>query len=308
VASIFWTLCDGGCLVVPQDHEQKNVAALEQLIATHRVTHWISVPSAYAALLDHAMGEHLTSLRTAIVAGEECRTELVTRHREILPATELFNEYGPTEGSVWCSVYRICDSLGGASVPIGRPIPNARLYILDAHQDPVPIGIPGEVHIGGPGVAFGYLNRPELTAEKFIPDPFSAEPGARLYRTGDLARYLPDGNIEFLGRIDQQVKIRGFGIELSEIEGVLRQHPAVRDAVALVHEGTTGDRHIVAYLVVKREPAPAVSELRSFLRAKLPEYMTPSAFMILAALPLTPNGKVDRNALRPLVTHRSEGA
>jgi acyl carrier protein len=180
---------------------------------------------------------------------------------------------------------------------IGRPITNTHMYILDKHLQPTPLGVPGELYIGGAGLARGYLNRPDLTAEKFIPNPFSDELGARLYKTGDLVRYLPDGNIEFLGRIDHQVKIRGFRIELGEIEAVLSHHPIVQEAVAVVREDRSGDKRLVAYVVPNQKSLPKIHELRNFLQQKLPDYMVPSAFVMLDALPLTPNGKVDRKAL-----------
>ncbi|MDI9701299.1 non-ribosomal peptide synthetase, partial [Burkholderia cenocepacia] len=182
-------------------------------------------------------------------------------------------------------------------VPIGRPIANPRLYLLDAHQQPVPIGVPGELYIGGAGVARGYLNRPELTAERFLSDPFSDQPNARLYRTGDLVRWLPDGNIEYLGRNDFQVKIRGFRIELGEIETQLALHPGVRDVAVIAREDSPGDRRLVAYLCTRDHSPVDIEALRTHLRGQLPEYMVPAAFVWMEQLPLTPNGKLDRRAL-----------
>jgi long-subunit acyl-CoA synthetase (AMP-forming)/aryl carrier-like protein len=210
----------------------------------------------------------------------------------------LINEYGPTETVVGCCVYEISaqTSLSG-SIPIGRPIANTQLYILDRYLQPVPIGVGGELHIGGAGLARGYLNRSELTAEKFIQNPYSDEPDARLYKTGDRARYLPDGNIEYLGRIDSQVKIRGYRIELGEIEETLRQHSAVREAVAIARDDGSGNKRLVAYVIPDKDKLPSISNLRGYLQQKLPEYMVPSAFVTLESLPLTPNGKLDRRAL-----------
>jgi amino acid adenylation domain-containing protein len=214
----------------------------------------------------------------------------------------LWNVYGPTETTIWSTAYNVganrlvaCNKDTPES--IGRPIANTQIYILDPDLQPVPIGIPGELHIGGAGLAWGYLNRPELTQEKFIPNPFSDQPGARLYKTGDLARYLSDGNIEFLGRLDHQVKIRGFRIELGEIEAVLAQHSQVRESVVIAREDQPDDKRLVAYFVPRQEQVPTNSEFRRFLKEKLPDYMVPSAFVLLAQLPLTPNGKIDRRAL-----------
>jgi acyl carrier protein len=182
-------------------------------------------------------------------------------------------------------------------VPIGRPIWNVRIYILDNHRQPVPIGVAGEIYIGGVAVGRGYLNRPELTAERFVPDPFVAKANARMYRTGDLARWLADGSIEFLSRNDLQVKIRGFRIELGDIEAALLQYPQIREVTVDVYEVSPTDKRLVAYLIPQSDAVPTLSELRDFLKSKLPEYMVPSFFMFLDALPLTPNGKLDRNAL-----------
>jgi hypothetical protein len=186
---------------------------------------------------------------------------------------------------------------GAVGLPIGRPIANTQIYLLDRHSNPVPIGVPGEVHIGGPGVARGYVRRPQLTAEKFVSNPFDATPGGRLYKTGDLARYLPDGNIEFLGRLDRQVKIRGYRVEPGEIEAQLGQHPGVRDVAVLIRAPVPEDKQLVAYVVPSQRGAPPIGELRRFLQERLPSYMIPAHFVTLERLLLTPNGKVDRLAL-----------
>lgn len=213
----------------------------------------------------------------------------------------LWNMYGPTETTIWSAACLV--ETRSAIVPISHPIANTQFYILDIHGQLVPIGVPGELHIGGDGLGRGYLNRPELTAEKFIPNPFTDNSAARLYKTGDLARYLPNGEIEYIGRIDHQVKVRGFRIELGEIEALLCQHPKVGETVVVVHSDSVDSQRLVAYVVLHTEQTLAITELRDFLESKLPNYMVPSAFVILEALPLTPNGKIDRKALRvPEVT------
>jgi amino acid adenylation domain-containing protein len=237
-----------------------------------------------------------SALRMMLTGGEKI-------HRYPLDSTPLalVNNYGPTETTVVATSGVVSPTKArkqtDTTPAIGRPIANTRTYLLDQNLEPVPVGLPGELHIGGDGLARGYLNRPELTAEKFVPDPFSGEPGARLYRTGDLARYLPDGNIEFVGRLDHQVKIRGFRVEPGEVEAVLAQHPAVRETVMVAHENGDGDKRLVAYLTAVGASAPSVGELRGYLKEKLPEYMVPSAVIVLKELPLTSNGKVDRKAL-----------
>jgi acyl carrier protein len=223
--------------------------------------------------------------------------------------TRLINAYGASEATIDSSYFEsaaVTLSINGL-VPIGRPFANTQIYILDSHLQPVPVGVAGELHIGGVGLAQGYLNQPKLTEQKFIPNPFSNEPGAHLYKTGDLARYQLDGNIEFLGRLDDQVKIRGFRIELGEIEAVLGQHPAVQETVVVVREDVPGNKRLVAYVVVNQVPAPRIPQLQQFLKQKLPEYMVPSAFVQLSALPLTPNGKIDRRALPAPDTTRPFG-
>ncbi|HCF27097.1 MAG TPA: non-ribosomal peptide synthetase, partial [Cyanobacteria bacterium UBA11049] len=299
VAGIFWTLCSGGTLVFPQAEGEQNIAYLLNLITQNQVTHLLSLPSLYKVVLEQASQQELVSLRSAIVAGESCPPELVIRHLEQLPQTSLFNEYGPTEATVWSSVYHCCSSEIASSVSIGRPIANAQIYLLDRNLHPVPLGVAGEVYISGDGLARGYLNRPDLTAERFIPNPFSNNKTEfYLYKTGDLARYLPDGNIEFIGRIDQQVKIRGFRIELGEIETALAQHPSIRANVVVAREENSGQKRLVAYIVSQPgQVAPTLSDLRHFLEEKLPEYMVPSAFVRISNIPRLPNGKIDLKAL-----------
>ena len=265
------------------------------------------VPSLWKAML-HAIHSGQAacpneSLAYLLFGGEQLSQDLVDSSLTALPNLRIWNIYGPTEATANACVATIRSE---DAVTIGRPIDNTQIYILDSSLQPVPIGVKGELYIGGAGLARGYLNQPDWTAEKFIPHPFSTEPGARLYKTGDLARYLPDGRIEFLGRTDYQVKIRGFRIELGELEAVLREHPAVREAVVLAQEDASGEKRLVAYVVAERESRPAANDLRSFLRQKLPEYMVPSALVLLDALPLMFNGKMDRRALPALERARPE--
>jgi amino acid adenylation domain-containing protein len=236
--------------------------------------------------------------RTFVIGGENLLAESLRLWRESASDTRLINEYGPTETVVGCCVYEVKaeDPLNG-SVPIGRPIANTQLYILDEKLEPVAPGIMGELYIGGAGVARGYLNRPELTRERFLPDSFSGEKEARMYRTGDLARYREDGIIEYLGRADNQVKVRGYRIELGEIEAVLASCPAVQSCVVLAREDTPGDKQLIGYFVPRGDTSATVDEIQAFLRDKLPDYMVPAKFARLESFPLTHNGKVDRNSL-----------
>jgi hypothetical protein len=221
--------------------------------------------------------------------------------QELAPeSVRLVNSYGPTETTVvatMCDLRRQDENGARQNVSIGRPILNTTVFVLDELRRPVPIGVPGELYIGGAGVARGYLNRPELTAEKFISDPFSKDETAKLYRTGDVVRYGADGNIEFVGRVDNQIKIRGFRVELGEIEQALRSNPGVTDSVVVLFEDDAGGKRLVAYIVRASESQPTLTELRNFLKAKLPSYMLPAALETIAALPLLPNGKIDRRAL-----------
>ncbi|MFP4411180.1 non-ribosomal peptide synthetase [Coleofasciculus sp.] len=296
VWEFFWPLLTGARLVVAKPGGHQDSAYLVRLIAEQKITTLHFVPSMLQVFLEEQGLERCSSLRQVICSGEALPFELQERFFARL-GCELHNLYGPTEAAIDVTFWQCQRENHRGIVPIGRPIANTQLYILDRHLQPVPIGIPGELHIGGAGLARGYLNRPDLTEQKFIPNPFSNKTGARLYKTGDLARYLPDGNIEYLGRIDHQVKIRGFRIELGEIEASLAQHPTVRETVVIVREEPCGNKRLVAYIVANQESVPTPSELRYFLKEQLPDYMLPSAFVILEALPLTPNGKVDRRAL-----------
>nr|AYM54552.1 protease do [Racemicystis crocea] len=290
---VFSALANGAVLCLVEDESTLVGAELARVLREQEISAALLVPSALSALPE----ESLPGLRSLIAGAEPCSAELVDRWSA---GRRFFNAYGPTEASVITTIAE-CHA-GTGRPPIGRPIANARVHILDRHLEPVPVGVAGELYIGGVGVARGYHRRAALTAERFVPDPFSTEPGARLYRTGDLVRWRADGNIEFLGRVDHQIKLRGFRIELGEIESALVQHPAVRDAVVLAREDVPSDPRLVAYLVPREAPLPGVSELRSYLHRKLPEYMVPAAFIELSELPRSPNGKVDRRALRAPTT------
>lgn len=243
-----------------------------------------------------------THLRMVIIGGDVVPVEGWHLWRELgLKEVRLINAYGPTEATITTTIYDANTTLEETNtlfrVPIGHPLPDRKIYILDDYNNPTPIGVAGELHIGGAGLAQGYLNHPRLTAEHFVPDPFSTQPGARLYRTGDLARYLPDGTVDFLGRRDHQVKIRGFRIELGEIETLLNQHPAVQETVVVAQEDRLGQKYLVAYIVPHTSPMPSTSEFHTYLGEKLPAYMIPAAFMELNEIPLTRNGKLDRDVL-----------
>ncbi len=296
VWEIWNTLAGGAHLVIPQPDAYGDPAAMVRTIVAQRVTHALIVPSMLELVAREPGFERCVNLRHLFPGGEALSRALVDRIRERLDV-EVVNLYGPTETTINATSWVTETGEGpfAHTVPIGRPITNHRTYILDAGLRPVPVGIPGELHIGGAGVGAGYLGRPELTAEKFVPDPFVS--GGRLYKTGDVCRFRGDGVIEFLGRNDHQVKVRGFRIELGEIEAALLEHAGVAQAVAASCEEVRGDVRLVAYLVPRPGGSPDTAELRVFLRGRLPEYMVPSAFMILPSLPLTPAGKVDRKAL-----------
>ncbi|MGF6440042.1 thioesterase domain-containing protein [Paraburkholderia youngii] len=298
----FWTLLEGATLVLAPPDAHRDPAALVDLIVSQRITTAHFVPSMLVSFMDAKSVDRCTSLRRVLCSGEALPAASVHKVRRLLPWTGLHNLYGPTEAAIDVTAWSCPDEFDGAIVPIGHPIANTRVYLLDGHGAPVPFGAVGELYVGGAGVARGYLNRPELTAERFIGSPFVE--GDRLYRTGDLARYLPDGNLEFLGRNDDQVKIRGFRIEPGEIAARLIEHAWVRDAVVVAQQDGAGEKRLVAYVVCAPEAASngldgseLAGALRAQISAHLPDYMVPAAFVRLAALPLTVNGKLDRKAL-----------
>ena len=300
VLELFWTLARGFTVVLQAESEKLasggdySVAAQ---IRNHQVTHLQCTPSMARFLISTEESlQALRPLRKLMLGGEALPSGLVAQLRPVVSG-EIFNLYGPTETTVWSLAHRVIRD--EAVIPIGRPIANTQIYLLDAHRKPVPLGAPGELYIAGAGVTRGYLNRPELTAEKFLPDPFRPELSQCMYRTGDLARYRPDGDLEFLGRIDNQVKILGFRIEPEEIEAILGQHPDVRAVAVVAREDVPGEKKLAAYLVPGERPiSPA--ELRAYAQQRLPAHMVPAAFLTVDALPETPNRKIDKKALAAL--------
>ncbi|WP_432079889.1 amino acid adenylation domain-containing protein, partial [Streptomyces sp. YPW6] len=290
VLDLFWPLAAGSVVVMARPGGHADAGYLAQAVADERITVLHFVPSMLEALLDYGFTP-LARLRLVFCMGEALTTRLVDRFGAVSGA-ELHDGYGPTEATIAMIFSACAPGTPGVLVPIGRPIANTDIYILDDAMEPVPPGVPGELFIGGVGIARGYVGRPGLTAERFVADPFGGVAGARLYRTGDLARYRPDGVIEFLGRLDDQVKVRGFRVEPGEIEAFLASHPAVRDAVVVVRR-----QQLVAYLTPAGDTLPGVAELREYAGQSLPEYMVPAVFVVLDALPLTPSGKLDRRAL-----------
>jgi amino acid adenylation domain-containing protein len=301
VWEFFWPLQTGARLVLAKPGGHKDAGYLRDLLVAEGITTAHFVPSMLTVFLGEEGIEEATALRRVLCSGEELPHAAAVEFTTRFPHCELHNLYGPTEAAIDVSAWH-CDPAAldeVTAVPIGAPIANLRLHVLDARGNPVPVGVAGELHIGGAGLARGYHRRPALTAERFVPDPFSAEPGARLYRTGDLARWRRDGTVDFLGRIDHQVKLRGLRIELGEIESALREQDGVTEAAVIVREDNPGDKRLVAYLV----GTAATADLKAALKDRLPEYMVPAAFVELDALPLTPNGKLDRKALpAPVVT------
>ena len=297
VWEFFWPLLTGARLVLVRPGGHKDGVYLGQLIGREKITTLHFVPSMLQVFLEQeGLRERCSSLKRVICSGEALLMELQRRFFSVM-GVELHNLYGPTEASVDVT-YWACERNSLLNiVPIGKAIANTQIYILDRQLQLVPLGVCGELHIGGAGLARGYHHSPDLTAEKFIPDPFSGEAGGRLYKTGDLGRYLADGNIEFLGRLDDQVKIRGYRIELGEIENVIRGYEGVGEAVVVAREDEPGDKRLVGYVVWRGGHEGSVGELRGYLQGKLPEYMVPGLFVVMDKLPLTANGKLDRKAL-----------
>ncbi len=293
VLELLWTLIRGFKVVL---HGEEGTHTLATEIVHHGVTHFQSTPSLARMLVtDPPSLAALSSVKKLLLGGEALPASLVSTLRTVAEG-EIYNMYGPTETTIWSMVYRIPDAPDSrTSIPIGQPLANTQVYVLDPQLQPVPSGEPGELFVGGEGVARGYWQRTELTAERFLANPFAS--GGRIYRTGDVVRFLPEGDLEFLGRIDFQVKLRGYRIELGEIEAVLEQQREVRQAVVVAREDRLGDRRLVAYVVPNGGESLKAEALRAALATKLPEYMVPSHFVVLDRLPLTANGKIDRTAL-----------
>jgi amino acid adenylation domain-containing protein len=288
IFEIMMALANGATLCLGSQESLLPGPRFVELLRGEQVTVATLPPTVLANLPDAELPE----LNTLTVAGEACSAEVVARWGE---GRRFFNLYGPTEATVW-TTWAECEA-GAGRPTIGRPVSNTQVYVLDTGMRPAPLGVSGELYIGGVSLARGYLNRPELTAEKFIPNPFGSEAGARLYRTGDVVRWLANGQLDFVGRVDGQVKVRGFRIECGEVEAALEEHDTVRESVVIAREDDPGDKRLVAYVVPAPGLTPTVAELRDQIGGRLPSYMIPTSFVFLEALPLTPNGKLDRQAL-----------
>jgi acyl-coenzyme A synthetase/AMP-(fatty) acid ligase/acyl carrier protein len=293
VMEFFLPLVVGARLVVISAEAAVDGARIGRILSSRGITMMHATPATWRLLLQS--GWEGAGGLVILCGGEALQSEVAARL--LTKGSSVWNLYGPTETTIFSSAVAYRTELSNGIVSIGRPIANTQFYILDDYSQPLPLGVAGQLYIGGAGLTRGYLNRADLTAASFLPDPFSKEPGARLYKSGDLARYLPDGNVEFLGRMDHQIKLRGFRIELGEIESVLSEHAEVLQSVVLAREDAPGDKRLVAYVVASDRAATTAHDLRAYLKEKLPEYMLPSAFVFLNAMPLTPNGKLDGNAL-----------
>ncbi len=293
---IWAPLLNGGCLAI-MPPETQSLDELGAAIRKYGVTSMWLTAGLFNVMVEQRLAD-LRPLHQLLVGGDTLSRAHIRKAIDGLPGCRLINGYGPTEGTTFTCCHTITrEDVDATSIPIGKPISNTTVYLLDPASQPVPLGEAGELCVGGDGLARGYLNQPEPTAEKFIPHPFNDEPGSRVYRTGDLARYRNDGTIEFLGRVDDQVKVNGFRIELGEIETVLMGHPSVQSAVVIARRDAPGEKKLAAYVVLCRQNNSDSGELRTFLQQKLPAYMVPCEFIFLESLPLSPNGKVDRAAL-----------
>ncbi|HVI72355.1 MAG TPA: amino acid adenylation domain-containing protein, partial [Pyrinomonadaceae bacterium] len=298
--AIFPALCSGGTLHMISEERALDPEALADYFERWPIDCLKIVPSHLTALMSSGNAGRVLPRRRLVLGGEASSWSLIDRIEGSPAKPQILNHYGPTEttvGVLTCEVGKQLSNSHAAAVPLGRPIANTQVYILDSQLRPAATGLAGELYIAGNNVSRGYLNAPDITAERFVPHLFSEEPGARLYRTGDLARYLPDGNVEFLGRVDHQVKIHGFRIEPGEIESVLAEHPAVAARTVMVREDKPGEKRLVAYVVAGEDHSVTEDELRSFLETKIPAHMVPQAIVVLDSLPLRPNGKVDQGAL-----------
>ncbi|HET9712382.1 MAG TPA: amino acid adenylation domain-containing protein, partial [Pyrinomonadaceae bacterium] len=300
ITGLFGSLLAGKTVVLVPESER--IEGLAEVLKNQPGFSLVKITPAHLELLSQQLTPQEASVATNgfVIGGEALTPHAISFWQGNAPHTALYNEYGPTEAVVGCCVYKVpSDAKFEGPVPIGQPIPNTQLYILDHHLNPTPIGIPGEIHVGGAGLARGYLDRPQLTAERFIPDPFSQRHGARIYKTGDLARRLTDGNVEYLGRIDRQLKIRGYRVEPGEVESILLTHESVSDAVVIPIDDAPAVKRLVAYVVFNTDAPDTMEQLRDYLRTKLPDYMVPSLFIPVLSIPLTTNGKVDLAALPP---------
>ncbi|MEM6628438.1 MAG: amino acid adenylation domain-containing protein [Bacteroidota bacterium] len=297
IAGIFWTLCTGGTLVLTKKRIEQDIEELAQIIETHKVSHTLMLPSLYGMLLRHSEKGSLNSLQTVIVAGEACTNRLVEDHFQYLPKADLYNEYGPTEATVWCTGYQLTEADIHRPISIGRPITNMETYVLNEQMELLPIGVPGELYIGGRGLAEHYLKRPELSEERFVSHPFSQ--GLKLYKSGDLASFRSDGNLLFHGRADDQVKIRGYRVELGEIQDAIQLQDNILEAIVHTFSPKRGknetQKQLIAYYTAEEEVDS--SELAKALHKLLPDYMVPTVFMCIDAIPKLPNGKVNYKKL-----------
>jgi amino acid adenylation domain-containing protein len=298
--AIFPALASGGTLHIMAQERITDPEAVAAYFDENQIDCLKIVPGHLAALLSYSDPARVLPRRLLVLGGEASHRDWATQVRALKPELRVLNHYGPTETTVGVLTWELAEdqhwTSGEATLPLGRPLRNTSAYVLDGNLLPVPIGVPGELYVGGDNVTRGYLNQPDLTAERFIPDPFSVEPGERLYKTGDVVRFVSEDAIEFLGRKDEQIKIRGYRIEPGEIEAQLETHEDVREAIVVPREDSPGEKRLVAY-VSAAAPSLQASDLRSHLAERLPEYMVPSSFFLLSSLPRTPNGKIDRQAL-----------